>query len=107
MIIVSYEEFIKLPSGTMYCETEPCIFGDIRVKGDTINDRKDWYYQSFQDNLDYDNDFAESYDKCLVEEVSLDFDTLQRDGMFDYDRAFAIYSKEDIRQFIKALEKLL
>lgn len=103
MRIVSYEEFIELPSGTMYCETEPCFFGALKIKGDTINDGKDWFLIPLVDNLDN----PEDYDKAKKEDVPFDFTTSERDGMFDYNREFAIYSTEDIEQFIKALEKLL
>ena len=107
MKIVNYNDFVKLPIGTMYSETEPCIFGEIKIKHETINEGNDWFYQSFQNNIEYENDFVESYDKCLVEEVSLDFETLQRDGMFDYERTFAVYSQKDIQDMIDKLQSVL
>ena len=40
-------------------------------------------------------------------EVDLDFDTTERDGMFDYDRKFAIYSQKDIQDMINKLQSIL
>ena len=40
-------------------------------------------------------------------EVPPDFDILQRDGMYDYDRKFLIYSKEDVQAVINKLKSLL
>lgn len=108
MRIVDYDTFVKLPVGTMYCETEPCIFEEIKIKGDTINEGKDWFYQCFQNNIKCEGDSHESYNKFLEgEEVGLDFDTSERDGMFDYDRKFAIYSQKDIQDMINKLQSIL
>ena len=107
MRIVEYDTFVKLPKGTMYCETEPCVFGEIQIKHETINEGKDWFYSSLQSNISYEDHFIDSYDKCIREEVDLDFDIIQRDGMFDYDRKFAIYSQKDIQDMINKLQSIL
>lgn len=108
MRIVDYDTFVKLPIGTLYCETEPCVFGEIKIKDETINDEKDWFLQSFQNNIEYENGLNESYNKLLEgKEVDLDFDTTERDGMFDYDRKFAIYSQKDIQDMINKLQSIL
>lgn len=107
MKIVDYDTFIKLPVGTMYCETEPYIFGEIKIKQETINDGNDWFYQSFQDNLDKEDWKEDIYNECLKREVNLDFDIQTRDGMFDYQRTFAIYSQKDIQDMINKLQSIL
>lgn len=108
MRIVDYNTFVKLPTGTMYCETVPCVFGEIKIKHETINEEKDWFLQCFQGNIESENGFRESYNKLLEgKEVNLDLGTLERDGMFDYDRKFAIYSQKDIQDMINKLQSVL
>ena len=107
MRIVDYDTFVKLPIGTMYCETEPCVFGEIKIKDETINEGNDWFYQNFQNNIECENGFDESYNKLLEEEVSLDFNITERDSMFDYNRKFAIYSQKDIQDMINKLQSIL
>ena len=36
MKIVNLETFKLLPIGTVFMKYEPCIFGDLQVKGDTL-----------------------------------------------------------------------
>lgn len=115
MKIVDYNTFVKTPKGTLYSTYEPCIFGEIRIKHEVIEDDGfiiDWWYQELVNNPDWD--YAEQYDIssiCKVMEDGLevppDFDILQRDGMHDYDRKFLIYSKEDVQAVINKLKSLL
>ena len=100
MRIVNYNEFVKTPKGTLYSEYAPCIFGEVRIKHDVIihnGEVSDWYYQDLTNNPDWD--YAETYDimaTCKIMEngveVPPDFDIIERDGMFNYDRKFLIYS---------------
>jgi len=106
MKIVNYDEFIKLPKGTIYSETEPCIFGEWRIKRDTVNGDSDWFYEVLVGDFDYFekySDISEAYDDMEKGVDILSEGVLQRDGMYDHDRKFAIYSKEDIKKLIETL----
>ena len=115
MKIITYDEFIKTPKGTLYSEYEPCIFGEVKIKHDVIEHKGeiiDWYYQELTNNPDWD--YAEPYDISSIckkmedgVDVPPDFDIIERDGMFDYDRKFLIYSKEDIQMLINKLSSLI
>ncbi len=110
MIIVNFEQFIKLPSGTIYCETEPCWFGELKVKYETINDN-DWYLSGFRClKQDEDNwlQIHELYEKLENgESLNIDLDTLERDAMYDKNRKFLIYEKKDIESMLNLFQKLL
>lgn len=111
MKILNYNDFVKLPKGTLYCETHPCIFGELQLKQDTINDGRDW----FLTRLDYLEDkedeylqFQEQYELLEKgESLDLDIHCSERDGMFDYDRKFLIYEKKDVGKLIDLLKTCL
>jgi hypothetical protein len=104
MKIVDYQTFVNLPEGTVYCETEPCIFGELKIKEDTINEGNDWYYIDFHGYPDT-LDFTKAYNSMEAgEDVEWDFSS-ERDGMYDQDRKFAIYSESDVNKLIQSLKK--
>jgi hypothetical protein len=39
MKIVSRQQFLDMPSGTIFRDYRPCVFGDLKIKGDTIRGR--------------------------------------------------------------------
>lgn len=104
MRIVNYNEFITLPKGTVYAFYTPCSIGEIMIKQEQVSDN-DWYYSSLCDNVEYDDDFISVFNNARKEDVKLDFTSWTRDGMFDYEREFAIYSKDDIQDMINTLIK--
>lgn len=117
MKIVDYNTFTNMPKGTIYSEYKPCIFEGIHIKHDVISHENDgfindWFYQELVNNPDWD--CAEEYNIQSVCEfmedgnsANPDFDTMQRDGMFDYDRKFLVYEKQDIELLIEKLKILL
>jgi len=108
MRIVDYNTFIKLPEGTMYCEYSPCVFGDLKIKDETISN-SDWFYSSLQSNPEFDSDFyGEACEPMKKgEDINPDFNCIERDGMFDYDRQFLIYNKGDVQAMINKLQSIL
>lgn len=35
MKIVKFDELVRMPKGTVFCEWKPCVAGDMAVKGDS------------------------------------------------------------------------
>ena len=115
MKIITYDEFVKLPEGTLYSEYEPCIFGEVKIKYRSITHNGeviDWYYQELTNNpnWDYAPDKNDIVSVCTEmengKEIPPDFDIIERDGMFDTDRKFLIYSKNDVKDLITKLQEL-
>jgi hypothetical protein len=109
MKIVNREEFLKLPSGTLFSKYQPCYFDDITIKGDTWTN--DFLIQNIADGIE-----SEGSDDFFVKltdaekngtELKMDFDCYGRDGMFDEERLFAVWSKDDVKALIKKLQESL
>lgn len=112
MKIISHDEFVKLPSGILYSEYTQCIFGELKIKYESISD-SDWFYSNLEGNPDYYNGFSESIqfvDACAIMEngndLAPDLNTLERDGMFDHDRLFCVYNHKDIMMIIDKLQSI-
>lgn len=105
MRILSRDEFLRMPSGTLYAPLEtPWSFGEISIKGES-----------------YNNDFLEcgitwvegdSSDEAVnrLEEMLADSSvsypvqsTYGREGIFDNDIKYLIYEKEDIKSIFEEL----
>ena len=112
MKIVDFNTFIQLPIGTVYCEASPCIFGDLAIKQDSIFKDGfgiDWFYTDLTGNPEYDCDiYSEAFEPMINgENIKPDFYVQQRDGMYEYDRTFMVYTKKDVKRMIKRLKKLV
>lgn len=107
MKIVDYDTFIKMPAGTLYAEYTPCIFGETFIKQDNVSGRdRDWFYSELVSNPDNDDwvDACEAMEKG--EELPPET-AWSRDGMFDYDRKFLVYSRHDVETMIETLKETL
>jgi hypothetical protein len=107
--IINLKEFRKMPAGTIFMKYEPCVFGDLRSKGETWD--RDFLYENITSDFDA-LDSGEMADKlflCKKEGVSivLDFDIGSRDGMFDDEQLFAVYERKDIINLIAKLNRCL
>jgi hypothetical protein len=113
MKIVDYNTFISMPKGTLYSNYAPCYMSGLKVKDDTINEGKDWFYYDMLDNPDqhYKDEYLQYFDTIAKmehgESIPADFYILERDGMFDYERCFVIYEHKDIKEFIEKLKELI
>jgi len=109
MKIVSLEEFRMLPEGTMYMKYEPCVFGYLQVKGETLE------YDFYCENITYwpdcsgSDDFADKLFSAQEtgESVLLDFDCGGRDGCFDKDQLFAVYDERDVEMLQDKISRCL
>ncbi|GGX01476.1 hypothetical protein [Undibacterium macrobrachii] len=110
MRIVNRADFLDLPKGTVFSKYEPCIFGDLEIKGSTVCG-KDFYVQQIADAVDA-NDSDEFGDVLFGAaqngtSVKLDLDCEVRDGLFDADQLFAVWEKSDVLQLVERLQRAI
>lgn len=103
MKIINREEFLKLKGEVLYSRFEPDIFNGLEIK--IGGGENDWNYQDLVGNIECDDsyDFAS---KCDEKEFCLDFECGQRDGSFENEQLFAIYSKEEVKMLINRLKEI-
>ena len=108
MRIVNLETFRTLPIGTLYSDYEPCVFGPLSIKGETWD--YDFLTKSIADAIDNEgsDDFADKLLKAQKtgEDLPMNFDCFGRDGLFNKDQLFAVWSKKDFNNFIGMIRKL-
>ena len=113
MQLVDRKTFLSLPSGTVYAKYEPCICQEICIKHDTISDN-DWRYAALDTISFIDAESStESVDKILAMKngdsikTNIDVNATFRDGLFDKDQQFMVYSQDEIKDLIALLTKTL
>lgn len=125
MRIISRKELMELPAGVMYMSYEPVVFGDLMMKGETINDGEeniDWYesllfYEPLgpKDGKDFTIDETRTSSQVfdIVDEqmgeqgisMRMNFEVESREGYFDDDMKYAILEQHDIEDLISKLKK--
>jgi hypothetical protein len=109
MKIIDRKTFLSLPPGTLFSKYEPCAFGDLLIKGESITN--DFYYQQIADSIDADSsdEFADSLEAAQRDGTGLemDFDAQMRDGLFDEDQLFAVWERRDVEKLIVRLKRAL
>lgn len=111
MRIVTRKELLTLPVGTVFAEYEPCIVGDMRIKGENAG-TNDWFYQEIDLALDCEDsgEMVELLDASekTGKSIPMDFDCQSRDGTFNDTQLYAIYEKQDVvKQLIARLTETL
>jgi hypothetical protein len=115
MKILNRKEFLTLDKEVLYTLYEPCIFTGLFIKNNTLkNDNGeniDFFISEIIAPIDCENS-GEYTDKCIEAgenhiDLQLDFKSLSRDGMFDEEELYAVYSKKDIKKLIERLNELL
>ena len=109
MKIIDRETFLKLPAGTVYSKYEPCVFGDLCIKGDSL--KNDWAYQSIVDAIDAIDSPVFS-DKLFLSEktgesIDMDFYCMVRDGLFENDQLFSVWDKKDVIALMNRLSETI
>ncbi len=106
MRIVDRAAFLALPAGTVYSKYEPCIFGELHIKGDTWGN--DFLCQQIADAIaakssnEFDMQLAEAQQAGAS--IPMDFDCLGRDGCFDGPVTwFAVWEPADVEMLIARL----
>lgn len=97
MRIVKRQELMAMPAGTVYSLGEPMAFSGLYVKGDTMG--SDFAMCSLLDDFgEDDTDVLEVVDKLRRgEDVPLQFGKMYgREGMFDDEQKYAVWSSDDV-----------
>jgi hypothetical protein len=105
--IVNRKEFLSMPSGTLFSKYTPQFFDEFRIKGDSI-DEIDFYYQSLVDPIDAESssDLFEKLDAAQGgAELPIDLHCESRDGLFESDQLFAVWSPSDVLALIRRLQE--
>ena len=114
MKIVSRATFLAMPAGTVFSKYEPCAFGDLMVKTDTIiiadsPSGGDFRFTSVSDAIDSysSGDFADKLFDAADHgtSVAMDFHIQARDGDFDPGQLFAVWEKADVLGLIGRLNE--
>ena len=108
MKIVNLDAFLALPAGTVFSKYEPCVFGDLMIKGASIEGTKDFFHQQIADAIEADG--SDAFFAFLDEaehggrELAMDFDCQSRDGLFESKQLFAVWSRDDVLALIARLQ---
>ncbi len=109
MKIVKRIDFVKFGANTLFSEYEPCWFGPLTIKGDTLPGGNDWYEQRIADAIESNgDDFADKLLRAQEAAISIgmDFDCEGRDGSFDPDdRLYAVWEPQDVQHLINRLKR--
>ena len=102
MKIVDRKTFIAMPPGTVFSKYEPCVFGDLLIKGDSLPN--DFCYQQIADAIDCSGS-GDYEDKLFLSQetgssLEMDFDCQGRDGCFDEGQLFAVWERGDVKALI-------
>jgi len=101
MIIVSLEQFLKYPEGTIYSKYKPCLTDGLHVKADSL-DTGDFVCMGLIDPVAGDH-----WEACQKmeqgEHVPYEQDDYGRDGMFDDEQLFMVYDQTDTDTMMRIL----
>ena len=110
MKIIGRKEFLKLPKNTLYSKYTPCCFGELEIKSDNSG-KNDWYVQYLNSAIEFENsgDFIDKLESSRENniELSIDLKCESRDGLYDEDQLFAVWSKKDVKTLIERLTECL
>jgi len=104
MKIIKRDGFLQLPTGTIYCKYQPCVFDSLCVKGETLGNNY-WYFSELHGNIDTGDD--NYIEESTYGNLRNDTEELYRDGLCDEEQLFAVYDKDDIIQLIDKLQECL
>lgn len=93
MKIIDRESFLALPSGVLYSKYQPCLFGELSIKGNTRSG--DFNTLPIADTLVSDQPAPEDGREFP--------DRWCRDGLFEQDQWFAVWEKEDVETLTQTL----
>lgn len=110
MKIVDRKTFIAMPANTLFSKYEPCFFGELEIKGESIGEI-DFYVQQIVDAVDANN--TEELDEILFDaeenktSFKMDFSCEGRDGLFDDNQLFAVWERDDVIALIERLRAVI
>jgi hypothetical protein len=111
MKIVSREQFMKLPAGTLFSYYAPCYFRDLAIKDSSPDE---WGTDFIKSDLigEVDSEGSDDFqEKCermeKGESFPADYEITGREGLFDDKQLYAIYEKADVEKLIERLKNTL
>ena len=111
MKIVDRKTFLAMRGQVLFCKYRPCSFGDPAIKVENCGERDfavDYMFDSVENSGSDDLfDKLESAERDPNLDLPLDLHYTGRDGEFDENQLFAVYTRRDIRQIIDRLEEVL
>lgn len=115
MRIVDRKAFLAMPAGTVYAKYQPSVFEGLCIKGDTLFDSEgkaiDWFYQQIVDSIQaYDSgEWGQLLDESQEtgKELEMNFHFEGRDGCFEDDQLFAVWSARDVLKLVDRLRQCL
>lgn len=107
MRIVNLETFRAMPEGTVYSKFVPDMFQGLMIKDETW--KSDFNFQDLIGNIDAHNsaDYDAKINQAMHENVEMNFNCIERDGFFEDEQLFAVYSKYDVASLISRLKETL
>ncbi len=107
MRIVNRKEFLSMPPGTLFRKYETNDLSELMIKEDTWTN--DFRYTEMLDNhiLGDSEDTDEIYkaEKDSTYDIKTSNYCIGRDGLFDDDQLFAVYSHDELMSLIVMLVK--
>ncbi len=115
MRIVNRDEFLAMPTGTLFSKYEPVVFDALMIKEETITsppyspDGKaiDFNFTEIGGAVDSDStgDFVDKLNDSRENgtSVPMDFNAIGRDGEFVEDQLFAVWERKDVEDLIVRL----
>lgn len=104
MKIVNTEEMAKLPEGVIYSEYEPCILGDLKVKGEVLNEGNETEWAHWYD-ADI-NDVEHMLDDLKAADSS-PFEIIYSRDVYKPEELFAIWELEDLKELSKVINNAI
>lgn len=104
MKVLSREEFLKMPEGTIFCKGKGWYFDNLCIKAQTlqnsVEDIGDFVYLDMNwSNGKDSNEAVDIMEDSLKEGKSfICNDAFGRDGCFDKEDLFLVYEKEDLEK---------
>ena len=106
MKIVDRATFLAMPEGTLFSKFDPHVFGPLAIKGEST--AHDFWVQYLDGPLKANGteEWVDAIDRALAgADVEIDLDVEARDGLYDKDQLFAVWSPDEVRSLIARLQK--
>lgn len=115
MKIVDRKTFLEQSAGTVFSKYEPYVFYDLLIKGESISETDNFFYQQLNDSLERVTDEPEeiviicerAYEEDLEIKMNFNFETLDIVEEVNKDQMFAIWAKEDVQKLINRLQQAI
>lgn len=102
---------MEMPAGTVFSYYEPCVFRDLNIKASAPEAGYPDFGVSYLVGAIDSGGSSDFSGKCELMEkgqsVPMDFDSSQREGLFEDEQLFAVYEVEDVKKLITRLENAL